>query len=301
MDQASNLRNIIKQRNAANANAVANTADPASGHARVITVTSGKGGVGKSNTTVNLAVQFSKKGKKVIIFDADIGLANVEVMFGAIPSHILSDVIFRGMSIKDVITPGPLDIGFISGGSGVVGLSNISKDQVIYLVKNLAQLDSMADIILIDTGAGISDQVMEFVFASSEIILVSTPEPSSLTDSYSLLKTLYKSPKFDRTNAKVNVIANRATSSEDGDAVYQKLNTVVDRFLGGSLNYLGLVPQDPAIDAAIRAQKAVSLHAPKAPESKAYECIAGNLLSGEYSYYNMSRGIAGLISGLFGR
>ena len=296
MDQATNLRNIIKQQKAAN---TPNT--PVVSRARVLTVTSGKGGVGKSNTTVNLAVQLSKLGKKVIIFDADIGLANVEVMFGAIPSHNLSDVIYRGMNIKDVITPGPLDIGFISGGSGVVGLSNVSREQVMSLVQNLAQLDSMADFILIDTGAGISDQVMEFVYASSEILLVSTPEPSSLTDSYSLLKTMYKSPKFDRANARVSVIANRVTSTEEGDSVFQKLNTVVNRFLGGNINYLGLVPRDQEIEAAIRAQQAVSLYAPKSDASKAYECIAKNLTGGEYTYYNMSRGLAGLLAGLFGR
>ena len=179
MDQAEQLRNVIKRNNQ---NQVRT--------ARVITVTSGKGGVGKSNTSVNLAISLSKIGKKVIIFDADFGLANVEVMFGAIPQYNLYDLIYKGKNIREIITPGPLDIGFISGGSGVIGLNNLYRDQIIYLTKCISELNNLADFIIIDTGAGISDQVLEFVMASPEILLVTTPEPSSLTDSYSLLKAL---------------------------------------------------------------------------------------------------------------
>ncbi len=129
--------------------------------ARVITVTSGKGGVGKSNTSINLAIQFRKKGKKVIILDADFGLANIEIMFGAVPKHNLFDLIYQGKSIKDIITWGPMDVGFISGGSGIAGMSNLSRDYLSYIIQNLDQLDSLTDIIIVDTGAGISDAVLE--------------------------------------------------------------------------------------------------------------------------------------------
>ena len=172
MDQAQQLRNVIKVHNQNNTNT-----------ARVITVTSGKGGVGKSNVSVNLAVQLARRGKRVIIFDADFGLANVEVMFGAIPQYNLSDLIYQGKNIRDIITPGPLGIGFISGGSGVISLNNLFREQILYLIKCLNELNTLADFIIIDTGAGISDQVMEFVLASPEVLLVTTPEPSSLTDS----------------------------------------------------------------------------------------------------------------------
>ena len=165
MDQAENLRNIIKK-----------TQVEAAGVARVITVTSGKGGVGKSNTAINLAVQFKKRGKRVIIFDADFGLANIEVMFGAIPKHSLADLIYQGMNIKDIITWGPQEIGFISGGSGITGLNNLGSENLSYLVSNLNELDSLADVIIIDTGAGISEQVLEFLVASGEILLITTPE-----------------------------------------------------------------------------------------------------------------------------
>ncbi|MDD6038401.1 MAG: MinD/ParA family protein [bacterium] len=290
MDQATSLRNVVKKQN---------TGQPH--QTRVITITSGKGGVGKSNTTVNLAIQLSKIGKKVIIFDADIGLANVEVMFGAIPKYNLSDVIYRGKSIREVITQGPLDIGFISGGSGIIGLNNLSRDQLVYLVHNLSELDALADFILIDTGAGISDSVMEFVLASPEILMVTTPEPSSLTDSYSLLKSLHRNPNYISANTSINLVANRVFSTEDGQAVYEKLQSVVSQFLNETINYVGLIPNDPAIEKAIRQQQPVSLFEPNAPASKAFELLADNLVKGENKYYSMRGGITKLLYSLLNK
>ena len=166
MDQAEQLRNVIKL-------------NPAPRPlARVITVTSGKGGVGKSNTAINLACQFRKLGQRVIILDADFGLANIEIMFGTVPKHNLCDLIYQGKSITDIITWGPMDIGFISGGSGIAGLSNLSRDYLNYIIQNLARLDAIADVIIIDTGAGISDAVLDFLVASGEILVVATPEPT---------------------------------------------------------------------------------------------------------------------------
>lgn len=281
MDQAEQLRNVVKQINQNNTKT-----------ARVITVTSGKGGVGKSNVSVNLAVQLKKAGKNVIIFDADFGLANVEVMFGAIPQYNLSDLIYSGKSIKEIITPGPIGIGFISGGSGIIGLNNLHKEQIVYLVNAINELNDMADFIIIDTGAGISDQVMEFVLASPEILLVTTPEPSSLTDSYSLLKALYKNPNFTASKSRVHVIANRVTSYEDGKGVFDKLNSVVAQFLQGNLNYLGMIPQDLAIDRAVRQQKTVTLNEPNSNAAKAFKVLANNLLDGTNEQVPIKRGIS---------
>ncbi len=281
MDQAEQLRNVVKQINQNNTKT-----------ARVITVTSGKGGVGKSNVSVNLAVQLKKAGKNVIIFDADFGLANVEVMFGAIPQYNLSDLIYNGKSIKEIITPGPMGIGFISGGSGIIGLNNLQKEQIVYLVNSINELNDMADFIIIDTGAGISNQVMEFVLASPEILLVTTPEPSSLTDSYSLLKALYKNPNFTASKSRVHVIANRVTSYEDGKGVFDKLNSVVAQFLQGNLNYLGMIPQDLAIDRAVRQQKTVTLNEPNSNAAKAFKVLANNLLDGTNEQAPIKRGIS---------
>lgn len=290
MDQAEQLRNVIK---------VKNQKQPPK--ARVLTITSGKGGVGKSNTAVNLAVQLSRLGKRVLIFDADLGLANVEVMFGAIPKYNLSDVIYRGKSIREIITPGPMNIGFISGGSGIMGMNNLSQNQIMYLVHSLAELDEMADFILIDTGAGIADSVLEFVLASQEVLLVSTPEPSSLTDSYSLLKALHRNPNFLGNGTRVNVIANKVTSDEEGKAVYEKLNTVVSRFLNGNISYLGMVPQDTVLERSVRQQKIVSLHAPETKSAKAFEILASNLVNDVQRQYVMKGGIRQFLANFINR
>ncbi|MBD5459597.1 MAG: MinD/ParA family protein [Lachnospiraceae bacterium] len=265
MDQAEQLRNIIK------ANSLSKPV------ARVITVTSGKGGVGKSNTSINLAIQFRKMGQRVIILDADFGLANIEIMFGAIPEYSLCDLIYQGKGIRDIITWGPMEIGFISGGSGIAGMANLSRDYLNYIIKNLAELDSIADTIIIDTGAGISDAVLEFLVASGEIILVTTPEPTSITDSYSLLKALGRHPAFSAEGTKVKLIANKVEKTEEGDDLFNKLNVVVSNYLRMPLSYLGAVPWDMQLSRAVMQQMPVSIQAPGARSSRAYEAIAAKL------------------------
>ena len=150
-------------------------------------------------------------------------------MFGAIPQYNLSDFIYRGKSIREIITPGPMDIGFISGGSGIIGLNNLTKEQILYIVNSIDTLNELADFILIDTGAGISDQVLEFVMASPEVLLVSTPEPSSLTDAYSLLKALYCNPDFVEEETTIHIVTNRVNSRDEGQAIYEKVNSVVSK------------------------------------------------------------------------
>ena len=267
MDQASGLRNIIR---AQNQNLIEN--------AKVITITSGKGGVGKSNTAVNLAYWFRKMGKRVIIFDADFGLANVGVMFNTISKYTLKEMIYDGRDIRDIITEGPNGIGFISGGSGISELNNLTTDQVDFLIRSLSRLNYMTDILIIDTGAGVSDTVMQFVVSSPEVVLVTTPEPSSLTDSYSLVKALYRKPMFSQKNTTIRLLANKVNSREEADAVYEKLNSIVKKFLSGSLEYLGMIPQDSLLEKSVRAQKVVSENYPNAKSVHAYREVARELL-----------------------
>lgn len=290
MDQAEQLRNVIKVHNQNNMNT-----------ARVVAVTSGKGGVGKSNLSVNLAACLRKAGKRVIIFDADFGLANIEIMFGAMPKYNLSDVIYHGKSIQEIITQGPLEIGFISGGSGIVSLNGLQPEQIKYLVKSINELNNLADYIIIDTGAGISEQVLEFVMTSPEIILVTTPEPTSLTDSYSLLKTLFKKKEFNPNDTVIHVVANKVHSTEDARAVYEKLNSVIAQFLHGNLNYLGMIPQDLAVEHAVRQQKVVSISEPNSKAAKAFEILASNLLQDTGEETQPRRGLAQLFASLFNR
>jgi len=291
MDQAQQLRNVVKQKNQAGVLE----------HARIITITSGKGGVGKSTVAVNLAIWLRRMGKKVLIFDADLGLANVEVMFGAVPQYNLSDLIYKGKNIKEIITQGPMEIQFISGGSGIAGLSNLTKDQIVYLVHSLASLNDMADVILIDTGAGISDNVLEFVLDSPEIMMITTPEPSSLTDSYSLLKALYRNPTFSREKAKIHVVVNKVNSLEEGEAVFSKLNSVVSQFLSGTLDFLGMIPQDQELENAIRSQKIVSLEREKAPSTEAFRILTSNVIKGEHEQIVVHRGITQLFINFLSR
>ncbi len=285
MDQAEKLRNIIKAQN-----------PPQRPLARVITVTSGKGGVGKSNSAINLAIQFRKMGQRVIILDADFGLANIEIMFGAVPKFNLYDLIYQGKKIQEIITWGPMGVGFISGGSGIAGMSNLSRNYLDYIIQNLAELDSIADIIMIDTGAGISDAVLEFLVASGEILLVTTPEPTSITDSYSLLKALNRHSRFSRENSKIKMIANRVENEEEGQLLYQKLNSVVVRYLKLPVEYLGCIPQDAQLSRAVMQQMPVSLQNPGAKSSAAYEKLAAKLMNREVSSSVPRRGMAAFFS-----
>ena len=285
MDQAEQLRNIIKA-----------SSQPQRSLARVITVTSGKGGVGKSNTAINLAIQFRKMGHKVIILDADFGLANIEIMFGAVPKHNLYDLIYQGKSIRDIITWGPMEVGFISGGSGIAGMSNLSKDYLNYIIQNLVELDEMADIIIVDTGAGISDAVLEFLVASGEILLVTTPEPTSITDSYSLLKALGRHPRYSAETSQIKVIANKVFGDAEAEALYAKLEAVVGRYLKVPITYLGMIPQDTQLAKAVMQQMPVSLDNPRARSAIAYEAIAAKLMNKEVSAKLTRRGMAAFFS-----
>ncbi|MCR5282284.1 MAG: MinD/ParA family protein [Lachnospiraceae bacterium] len=286
MDQAQQLRNIIKMNQPAQQRPLA----------RVITVTSGKGGVGKSNTAINLAIQFTKLGQRVIILDADFGLANIEIMFGTVPKYNLSDLIYQGKDITEIITWGPGNVGFISGGSGIAGMSNLSREYLAYIIQNLVKLDSLADIIIIDTGAGISDAVLEFLVASGEILLITTPEPTSITDSYSLVKALNRHSRFLRDMTQIRIVANRVEDPQDGRNLYTKLNTVVARYLKVPISYLGAVPQDPKLAAAVMQQSPVSLADPNARSARAYEQIARVLMYGEQESQVKKRGMAAFFS-----
>ena len=283
-DQAEKLRNIIKAQS-----------QPRRQAARVITVTSGKGGVGKSNTAINLAIQF-KMDQKVIILDADFGLANIEIMFGTVPKYNLYDLIYQGKNIRDIITWGPMDVGFISGGSGIVGMANLSQDYLNYIIQNLVELDSMADVIIVDTGAGISNAVLEFLVASNEILLVTTPEPTSITDSYSLLKALNRHSRFKPEYTSINVLANKVKNEEEGSMLYHKLNTVVSRYLKLPIEYLGYIPQDEQLSRAVMQQTPISIQNTSARSALAYGGIARKLMNVEEESPKVKHGMMAFFS-----
>lgn len=283
MDQAASLRKLIRNQ------------EERKTVATVITVTSGKGGVGKSNMSVNLAIQLHKLGKRVIILDADFGLANVEVMFGIRPAYSLADLMFKNKELKDIICPGPRGIGIISGGSGIQEMANLTKYQIENLTSKLYELDELADVIIIDTGAGISDAVLEFVTHSTEVILVATPEPTSITDAYALLKSVNKRDDFDK-NQKIRMITNRVDSIKEGKELFDKLNVVVNRFLDVNIDFLGAVPQDSNVSKAVMRQIPFSIAYPNTQAAIAVNDIAHELLGNTTCTQTDKKGITYLFS-----
>jgi flagellar biosynthesis protein FlhG len=286
MDQAEKLRNMVKQQIVPRR------------IARVITVTSGKGGVGKSNIAVNLAIALSRQGKRVVVLDADFGLANVEVMLGIRPKYNLADLMFRGKTLTDIITEGPENIGFISGGSGIQELTNLTRDQIVYLIQKLVELDERADVIIIDTGAGIADSVLEFVAASTEVLLIATPEPTSITDAYALLKTLNRKTDFSLQDTVIKMVANRIDSYEEGKELYDKLSLVVSKFLNFKLEYLGALPQDNLVTKAVMRQRPAIILYPNSSFAKIITEFAHLLCDNEPEGIHGKKGIAQLFSNL---
>lgn len=271
MDQAENLRNIIKRQEI----------ESDAKTARVITVTSGKGGVGKSSLSVNLAIQLQRLGKKVIVLDADFGLANIEIMLGIRPQYNLADLMFRGKNIHDIITYGPEGIGFVSGGSGINEMANLTRDQVFQLIRKMDELDREADVIIVDTGAGIGDSVLEFVAASAEVLLVATPEPTSITDAYALLKSLNRSSSYKPGKTILKLIANQVRDNKDVDELFDKLGMVVNKFLNIDIEYMGAVPYDSNMQKAVMRQEPLSITEPKSVAAKSVERIARTLVNME--------------------
>lgn len=286
MDQAQNLRNIIK---------AGSTREVLS---RVITITSGKGGVGKSNLAINLAISLSRQGKKVIVLDADFGLANIEIMLGIRPQYNLSDLMFRGKSLSEIITEGPENVGFISGGSGIREMTNLTKEQLINLSAKITELDRQADVVIIDTGAGISENVMEFVISSAEVLLIATPEPTSITDAYALLKTLDHQPEFTREHCHIKLIANKVSNEKSGKELFEKLSVVADKFLNISLEYMGAVPSDINMSKAVMKQQPLSIAYPDSQAARAIDDIARIITApqGEVLIKQGRRGLVGIFS-----
>lgn len=285
MDQAEQLRKMMQQ-------------SESKLKARVITVTSGKGGVGKTSISINLAIQLTRMGKRVVVFDADFGLANIEVMLGVRPQYNLADMMFRGKDLADIITQGEEGISFISGGSGIQELASMNREQVMFLTSRLIALDKYADVIIVDTGAGISDSVLEFVLASTEVLLVATPEPTSITDAYALLKALNRKTEFVKEHTSIKMISNRVKNDAEGQNVYEKMSVVSEKFLNIPITYLGPVPMDEQISKAVMRQKPVSVINPDAPSARAIKQIAEKLLELETEEISDKRGMFQLFSNL---
>ena len=238
---------------------------------RVMSVSSGKGGVGKSNVVINLSVAFDRLGLRTLIMDADLGLANIDVLLGLTPKYNMSHVLSGQKRLDEVLVDGPGRVKIMPASSGVQELTRLTDEQKLLFLELLDELETDIDVLLIDTGAGISDTVLYFNLAAHERIIVVTPEPTSLTDAYALIKVLYS--KHGERNFRI--LVNSAANESNGKSIFAKLSKVADHFLDGlSLDYLGTIPHDISVTKSVMKQRPVLEVFPETPASKAFMRIA---------------------------
>ncbi len=274
MDQAAGLRKLVKDNYDFPNNAMSLNRSNGS-RLRVISVTSGKGGVGKTSITVNLAEAFRLLGKKVLILDADLGLANMDIMLGLNPRYTINHVLSGEKCLEDVIITTPSGFKLLPAASGIQELTELNENQRLFLLNELDALNEQFDIILIDTGAGISSNVMYFNFAAMERMVVITNEPTSLTDAYALIKILIS--KYNQKRFKV--LINTAQNEDEADRIFKSLSIVADRYLASpSLDYLGWIPYDKLFPKAVRKQKPLLTTNPDTPAARSIMALAKRLL-----------------------
>ncbi len=238
---------------------------------RVISVTSGKGGVGKTNVVVNLALAFTRLGKKVLVLDADLGLANIDVLLGLAPKYTVEHLFGREKSFSEILIEGPGGMRILPASSGVSDLVDLSETQKLFLMDEIDFMARDIDVLLIDTGAGISSNVLYFNMAAQESIVITTPEPTSMTDAYALMKVLSTRCQKKEFMMLINLVSDE----EEAKGVFKKISKVADHFLKSlSLDYLGCIPFDEKLPLAVRSQKPVLEIFPKAPSSRGFEGVA---------------------------
>jgi flagellar biosynthesis protein FlhG len=274
-DQAHRLRSIVAQRTQAIVEGA--TSQQAMNGTRVITVTSGKGGVGKSNFTLNYALGLAAQGKKVVILDADVGFANIDVLMGAKPKKTLADLIHRESTLWEILESGPNGVEFIAGGSGFKELLDVGTEHYEYLVEQLSLLQGYADYVLIDTGAGLNAQTLRLLLAADEIFVVLTPEPTAITDAYALIKMVINR----HPEARLQLVINRAQNTAEGRETAEKISLVAERFLQRQIPTLGILPDDPNVSKAVKRQVPFLLAHPDSLASRTMTKLIEEHLFGE--------------------
>jgi flagellar biosynthesis protein FlhG len=272
---------------------------------KVMAVASGKGGVGKTTVSANLAVMLARLGKQVMLLDADLGLANVDVMLGLNARHNLSHVIAGEATLEDVIIEGPAGIRVVPSASGKQNMLNLAATERAGLIRAFGELTHDVDILLVDNAAGISDSVVTFARASHEVIVVVCDEPASLTDAYALIKVLHRHHGVDR----FHILANMTATAHDGRQLYEKLSRVTERFLDVTLGFMGAVPHDDYLRKAVQRQQAVVEAFPRSRSALAFRKMADktdkwplpNLASGQLEFFverliHAGQGVAGCMA-----
>ncbi|HVZ81920.1 MAG TPA: MinD/ParA family protein [bacterium] len=246
------------------------------GRSKIIAVTSGKGGVGKTNVSVNLALAMGAKGQRVLLFDADMGLANVDVMLGLMPTYNLLHVLNGQKELHEILTDGPEGIKIIAAGSGgVQELADLSETQRARFLDALVRMRNDVDVILIDTGAGLQRNVLAFALSADEVVVVTTPEPTALMDAYGMIKILNR----ERKNPLVRVVVNMAGSQNEADEAGKKLVVLSKRFLNLDVDYRGFIPRDMGMVRAVKEQRPILLSSPMNPAALQLSRLADGLLT----------------------
>jgi flagellar biosynthesis protein FlhG len=286
-DQAEKLRELMKTRAQA----------PAAGQkkTRIIAVSSGKGGVGKTNVSINMAIAYAQMGKKVIVMDADLGLANVNVILNMIPKYNLYHVIRKQKTMKEIILDTEYGIQIVAGASGFSKIANLSEEERQNFIEELSSL-SNADIVIIDTSAGVSNNVLDFIAASDDTIIVTTPEPTAITDAYGIIKII--ATEINNMNIGLKLIVNRVHSVTEGKKIAERVINIAGQFLNLKVDYLGCIYDDPAVPQAVLRQKPFMITDPKGRAAICLKHMVGRL---EKSDFREGSGISRFVKKLLGR
>jgi len=274
MDQASKLRELVFEQMIKRIENLEKNTKKKEEFMHIIAIASGKGGVGKSNVAINVGIALADFGKRVTILDADFGLANIDILLGLVPEHNLHHVLFGDMSISDISIDGPRGTKIIPAGSGIKQMAELTEELKHKLLNNFGHLNYNTDVLIIDAAAGISSNVIDILMASGEIVIVTTPDPTAITDAYSIIKVILK----ENFNKKIKLVVNSVRTPEDADQIYKQINNATKKFLERSIDYLGFVYQDQNLVKSVRQQKAVSELYPKSPSSKCFQLLAKKIL-----------------------
>jgi flagellar biosynthesis protein FlhG len=283
-DQAFKLRELI--------NVNRPSSKPLNRDARIVAVSSGKGGVGKTNFTVNLGIALTKLGKKVTLIDADLGLANIDILLGLVPRYTLTHVLKQERTLEEILVDGPNGLKVVSGGSGVMDLVNLGQEELSRLIESFEYLNNESDYILIDTGAGLNHSVLSFIQAAQELVVVVTSDPTSITDAYALIKNIKD------LELSIKVVVNRVESNKEGYEVFHKLNSATTKFLNFEMESIGFIYEDSNVKKSVKNQVPFLIGFPNALASKGVELIAYNIDSNS-NYSQPTGGFSQFIKKIF--
>ncbi|MDR0997439.1 MAG: MinD/ParA family protein [Treponema sp.] len=295
-DQAEKLREIMRQKNEESIREIPFPGKAkGEGRPRIITIASGKGGVGKTNVSVNMALAYARLGKKVVVMDADLGMANVHVMLNLIPKWTLYNVIRKQKTMKDIMVDTGYGISLVAGASGFSKIANLDEEERQNFIEELYTL-SNADVIIIDTSAGVSSNVLDFIAAADDAVIITTPEPTAITDAYGIIKII--ATELDSLSMGLKLVVNRVHSVAEAKKVADRMTNIAGQFLNLKVDYLGFVYDDTVVSHAVLRQRPFMVIDPKCKASLCVQHIVDRM---EKSDHRSAGGFGAMMNRLFGK